>query len=182
VAGTHRFAGTHCLCHLALGDDGSTATVMLAANPMSAAAVVVIDMTGSPSDLAEAARKDCPASPTHCVAQHCSRRRSTRIACPAPMSPPGHRRPPCHARCRPLVDDRRRAGRRSGTLWNAPGQCRERPRLSRNGAHDHSPAPKPDEQELVEIMAAFEKVGYSDLVLMSGGGNKQRKAAERSAA
>ncbi len=31
-------------------------------------------------------------------------------------------------------------------------------------------------------MAAFEKVGYSDLVLMSGGGNKQRKAAERSAA
>ena len=50
-----------------------------------------------------------------------------------------------------------------------PANAESVARLSRNGEHEIIlSAPKPDEQELVEIMAAFEKVGYSDLVLMSG--------------
>ncbi|KPF43124.1 exopolysaccharide transport family protein [Rhizobium sp. AAP43] len=49
-----------------------------------------------------------------------------------------------------------------------PAQAEGVARLSRNGTHEIIlSAPEPDERELAEIMAAFEAVGYSDLVLMS---------------
>ena len=64
-----------------------------------------------------------------------------------------------------------------------PANAESVARLSRNGAHEIIlSAPKPDEQELVEIRAAFEKVGYSDLVLMSDPSAGQGKSARKSAA
>ncbi|PPJ46994.1 chain-length determining protein [Rhizobium sp. KAs_5_22] len=171
------------------GDDGSTATVMLAREfDERGRKVVLIDMTGSacPTWLM-AARKDLPGI--------------TDLLCgEAPFSETIHPDrlsgadviPQGNSDVRQAMRGADRLSMIADALADAydlvlvecgPANAESVARLSRNGAHEIIlSAPKPDEQELVEIMAAFEKVGYSDLVLMSGGGNRQRKAAKRSAA
>ncbi len=171
------------------GDDGSTATVMLAREfDERGRKVVLIDMTGSacPTWLM-AARKDLPGI--------------TDLLCgEAPFSETIHPDrlsgadviPQGNSDVRQAMRGADRLSMIADALADAydlvlvecgPANAESVARLSRNGAHEIIlSAPKPDEQELVEIMAAFEKVGYSDLVLMSGGGTAHRKAARRSAA
>ncbi|MBW8300811.1 MAG: exopolysaccharide transport family protein [Hydrogenophaga sp.] len=171
------------------GDDGSTATVMLARElDERGRKVVVIDMTGSacPTWLM-AARKDLPGiTDLLCGAAPFSETIHPDRLSGADVIPQGN------SDVRQAMRGADRLSMIADALADAydlvlvecgPANAESVSRLSRNGAHEIIlSAPKPDEQELVEIMAAFEKVGYSDLVLMSGGGNKQRKAAKRSAA
>lgn len=171
------------------GDDGSTATVMLARElDERGRKVVLIDMTGSacPTWLM-AARKDLPGiTDLLCGAAPFSETIHPDRLSGADVIPQGN------SDVRQAMRGADRLSMIADALADAydlvlvecgPANAESVARLSRNGAHEIIlSAPKPDEQELVEIMAAFEKVGYSDLVLMSGGGNKQRKAAKRSAA
>ncbi|WP_454745452.1 exopolysaccharide transport family protein [Ciceribacter selenitireducens] len=171
------------------GDDGSTATVMLARElDERGRKVVVIDMTGSacPTWLM-AARKDLPGiTDLLCGAAPFSETIHPDRLSGADVIPQGN------SDVRQAMRGADRLSMIADALADAydlvlvecgPANALSVARLSRNGAHEIIlSAPKPDEQELVEIMAAFEKVGYSDLVLMSGGGNRQRKTAKRSAA
>ncbi len=171
------------------GDDGSTATVMLARElDERGRKVVVIDMTGSacPTWLM-AARKDLPGiTDLLCGAAPFSETIHPDRLSGADVIPQGN------SDVRQAMRGADRLSMIADALADAydlvlvecgPANAESVARLSRNGAHEIIlSAPKPDEQELVEIMAAFEKVGYSDLVLMSGGGNRQRKTAKRSAA
>lgn len=171
------------------GDDGSTATVMLARElDARGRKVVLIDMTGSacPTWLM-AARKDLPGV--------------TDLLCgEAPFSETIHPDrlsgadviPQGNSDVRQAMRGADRLSMIADALADAydlvlvecgPANAESVARLSRNGAHEIIlSAPRPDEQELVEIMAAFEKVGYSDLVLMSDPTAGQRKVARRSAA
>lgn len=171
------------------GDDGSTATVMLARElDERGRKVVVIDMTGSacPTWLM-AARKDLPGiTDLLCGAAPFSETIHPDRLSGADVIPQGN------SDVRQAMRGADRLSMIADALADAydlvlvecgPANAESVARLSRNGAHEIIlSAPKPDEQELVEIMAAFEQVGYSDLVLMSGGGNRQRKTAKRSAA
>lgn len=171
------------------GDDGSTATVMLARElDERGRKVVVIDMTGSacPTWLM-AARKDLPGiTDLLCGAAPFSETIHPDRLSGADVIPQGN------SDVRQAMRGADRLSMIADALADAydlvlvecgPANAESVARLSRNGAHEIIlSAPKPDEQELVEIMAAFEKVGYSDLVLMSRGGNRQRKTAKRSAA
>ncbi len=171
------------------GDDGSTATVMLARElDERGRKVVLIDMTGSacPTWLM-AARKDLPGiTDLLCGAAPFSETIHPDRLSGADVIPQGN------SDVRQAMRGADRLSMIADALADAydlvlvecgPANAESVARLSRNGAHEIIlSAPKPDEQELVEIMAAFEKVGYSDLVLMSGGGNSHRKTAKRSAA
>ena len=171
------------------GDDGSTATVMLARElDEIGRKVVLIDMTGSacPTWLM-AARKDLPGiTDLLCGESPFSDTIHPDRLSGADIIPQGN------SDVRQAMRGADRLSMIADALADAydlvlvecgPANAESVARLSRNGAHEIIlSAPKPDEQELVEIMAAFEKVGYSDLVLMSGGGAAHRKAAKRSAA
>ncbi len=171
------------------GDDGSTATVMLARDlDARGRKVVLIDMTGSacPTWLM-AARKDLPGvTDLLCGEAPFSETIHPDRLSGADVIPQGN----CDVRQAMRGADR--LAMIADALADAydlvlvecgPANAESVARLSRNGAHEIIlSAPKPDEQELVEIMAAFEKVGYSDLVLMSDPSAGQGKSARKSAA
>ncbi|MBV2185871.1 MAG: exopolysaccharide transport family protein [Rhizobium sp.] len=171
------------------GDDGSTATVMLARElDEIGCKVVLIDMTGTacPTWLM-ATRKDLPGiTDLLCGASPFSETIHPDRLSGADIIPQGN------SDVRQAMRGADRLSMIADALADAydlvlvecgPANAESVARLSRNGSHEIIlSAPEPDEQELVEIMAAFEKVGYSDLVLMSGGGAAHRKAAKRSAA
>lgn len=157
------------------GDDGSTATVMLARElDERGRKVVLIDMTGSacPTWLM-AARRDLPGiTDLLCGAAPFSETIHPDRLSGADVIPQGN------SDVRQAMRGADRLSMIADALADAydlvlvecgPANAESVARLSRNGEHEIIlSAPKPDEQELVEIMAAFEKVGYSDLVLMSG--------------
>ncbi|MBW8444923.1 MAG: exopolysaccharide transport family protein [Arenimonas sp.] len=157
------------------GDDGSTATVMLARElDGRGRKVVLIDMTGSacPTWLM-AARRDLPGiTDLLCGAAPFSETIHPDRLSGADVIPQGN------SDVRQAMRGADRLSMIADALADAydlvlvecgPANADSVARLSRNGDHEIIlSAPKPDEQELVEIMAAFEKVGYSDLVLMSG--------------
>lgn len=170
------------------GDDGSTATVMLARElDERGRKVVLIDMTGSacPTWLM-AARRDLPGiTDLLCGAAPFSETIHPDRLSGADVIPQGN------SDVRQAMRGADRLSMIADALADAydlvlvecgPANADSVARLSRNGDHEIIlSAPNPDEQELVEIMAAFEKVGYSDLVLMSGT-SARSSAAKRSAA
>ena len=170
------------------GDDGSTATVMLARElDERGRKVVLIDMTGSacPTWLM-AARRDLPGiTDLLCGAAPFSETIHPDRLSGADVIPQGN------SDVRQAMRGADRLSMIADALADAydlvlvecgPANAESVARLSRNGDHEIIlSAPAPDEQELVEIMAAFEKVGYSDLVLMSGT-STHGYAAKRSAA
>lgn len=156
------------------GDDGSTATVMLArAIAESGRTVVLIDMTGS-------------ACPTRLMAAHRDLPGITDLLCgEAAFSDTIHPDRLSDAHVIPQGNSDIRAAMRgvdrlsmiADALSDAydlvliecgPANADSVSRLSRNGAHEIIlSAPNPDKAQLAEIMATFASVGYADLVLMS---------------
>ncbi|MCM2473875.1 chain-length determining protein [Rhizobium sp. CG5] len=156
------------------GDDGSTATVMLAREiAESGRTVVLIDMTGS-------------ACPTRLMAAHRDLPGITDLLCgEAAFSDTIHPDRLSDAHVIPQGNSDIRAAMRgvdrlsmiADALADAydlvliecgPASAESVSRLSRNGAHEIIlSAPNPDKAQLAEIMATFESVGYADLILMS---------------
>lgn len=156
------------------GDDGSTATVMLAREiAESGRTVVLIDMTGS-------------ACPTRLMAAHRDFPGITDLLCgEAAFSETIHPDRLSDAHVIPQGNSDIRAAMRgvdrlsmiADALSDAydlvliecgPANADSVSRLSRNGAHEIIlSAPNPDKAQLAEIMATFESVGYADLVLMA---------------
>ncbi|GEO84632.1 MULTISPECIES: exopolysaccharide transport family protein [Alphaproteobacteria] len=171
------------------GDDGSTASVMLARElDARGRKVVLIDMTGSacPTRLM-AAGKDLPGI-TDLL---CGEAGVSEVIHPDRLSgadviPQGN------SDVRQAMRGAYRFSATAEALADAydlvlvecgPANAESVSRLSHSGAHEVIlSVPRPDEQDLVEIMAAFEKVGYVDLVLMCGGAPNIHKALNRSAA
>ncbi|NKN38104.1 chain-length determining protein [Agrobacterium sp. a22-2] len=156
------------------GDDGSTATVMLAREiAESGRTVVLIDMTGS-------------ACPTRLMAAHRDLPGITDLLCgeaafsdtihPDRLSD-AHVIPQGNCDIRAAMRGVDRLSMIADALSDAydlvliecgPANAESVSRLSRNGAHEIIlSAPNPDKAQLAEIMATFESVGYADLVLMS---------------
>lgn len=171
------------------GDDGSTATVMLVRElDERGRKVVLIDMTGSacPTRLM-AARQDLPGitdllcgNVTFSEAIHPDRLSGADVI---PQGKSDVRQAMRGADRLSMIADALADVYDVVLVECGPANAESVAGLSRNGAHEIIlSAPKPDQQELVDIMTAFEKVGYSDLVLMSGGAVKERDKANRDAA
>ena len=171
------------------GDDGSTATVMLAREMAETGRkVILLDMTGSacPTRLM-AARKDL-AGITDLLcgeAAFADTIHPDRLS-DADIIPQGN----CDVR------QAMRGADRLAMITDAladvydivivecgPANAEGVARISRQGDHEIIlSAPHPDEADLAGIMAAFEKAGYADLVLMSGLRIAESEARDRSAA
>lgn len=171
------------------GDDGSTATVMLARELAEAGRkVVLVDMTGSacPTRLMAARRDLAGITDLLCGEAAFSETIHSDRLSSADLVPQGN----CDIR------QAMRGADRLAMITDAladvydvvvvecgPANAEGVARLSRNGDHEIIlSAPHPEETDLAGIMAAFEKAGYADLVLMSGLRMPERDVKDRSAA
>ncbi|SMD08644.1 exopolysaccharide transport family protein [Rhizobium sp. RU36D] len=177
------------ICISPSGDDGSTATVMLAREIAELGRrVVLIDMTGS-------------ACPTRLMAASRSLPGITDLLCgEAAFADTIHRDrlsdahviPQGNSDVRRAMSGVDRLSMIADALADAydlvliecgPANADGVARMSRSGAHEIVlSAPNPDREELAAIMASFEKVGYSDLILMSETAKPGRQDAVRGAA
>ncbi len=171
------------------GDDGSTATVMLAREIAEGGHhVVLIDMTGSgcPTTLM-ASRKDLPGitdllSGTAAFGDtiHPDRLSSAHIV---PKGTSDIRRAMRGADRLSMITDALAEAYDLVIVECGPANAEGVARLSRNHPYEIIlSAPRPDMKDLASIMDEFEKVGYADLVLMTAGGLQSRGERERSAA
>ncbi|WP_113448742.1 exopolysaccharide transport family protein [Rhizobium cremeum] len=171
------------------GDEGSTATVMLAREVAERGVkVVLIDMTGSacPTWLM-ASRRDLPGiTDLLCgTAPFFETIHPDRLS-DADIVPQGN------ADVRQAMRGADRLSMITDALSEAydlvlvecgPADVQGIARLSRSGEHEIIlSAPDPDMTELARIMEAFEKVGYTDLVLMTGKGTAPEGQGKRDAA
>lgn len=171
------------------GDDGSTATVMLAREiAENGRHVVLIDMTGSgcPTTLM-ASRKDLPGitdllSGTAAFGDtiHPDRLSSAHIV---PKGTSDIRRAMRGADRLSMITDALAEAYDLVIVECGPANAEGVARLSRNHPYEIIlSAPRPDMKDLAAIMDEFEKVGYADLVLMTAGGLQSQGNRERSAA
>lgn len=171
------------------GDDGSTATVMLAREiAETGRLVVLIDMTGSgcPTTLM-ASRKDLPGiTDLLCGTAafgdtiHPDRLSSAHIV---PKGTSDIRRAMRGADRLSMITDALAEAYDLVIVECGPANAEGVARLSRNGAYEIIlSAPQPDMDDLAAIMDEFEKVGYADLVLMSAGRPQRQGEGARSAA
>lgn len=171
------------------GDEGSTATVMLAREVAERGLkVVLIDMTGS-------------ACPTWLMASRRDLAGITDLLCgTAPFFETIHPDrlsdadivPQGNADIRQAMRGADRLSMITDALSEAydlvlvecgPADVQGIARLSRSGEQEIIlSAPEPDMEELVRIMEAFEKVGYTDLVLMTGKATASAGQGKRDAA
>jgi len=171
------------------GDDGSTATVMLAREIAEAGRrVVLVDMTGSgcPTTLMASRKDQLGITDLLCgevafgETIHPDRLSSAHIV---PQGTSDIRRAMRGADRFSMITEALAEAYDLVLVECGPADAEGVARLSRNGSHEIIlSAPNPDMQDLGAIMAAFEKAGYTDLVLMSGhkthgGGAGQRSAA-----
>lgn len=170
------------------GDEGSTATVMLARDIASAGLkVVVIDMTGSacPSKLMASSSTLAGITELLCgEAAFADVIHADRLS-DADIVPQGA------ANVRQAMRGADRLSMIADALSDAydmvivecgPADAEGVARLSRNGDHEILlSAPRPDKRQLAAIMEAFSNVGYDDLVLMTGSATKLRKGRARAA-
>ncbi|MGV8939214.1 MAG: GumC family protein [Allorhizobium sp.] len=171
------------------GDDGSTATVMLARELAEAGRrVILVDMTGSacPTRLMAARQDLAGITDLLCGEAAFSETIHSDRLSSADIVPQGN----CDIR------QAMRGADRLAMITDAladvydvvvvecgPANAEGVARLSRNGDHEIIlSAPHPEETDLAGIMAAFEKAGYADLVLMSGLRLPERDVKNRSAA
>ncbi|WP_416796165.1 exopolysaccharide transport family protein [Ciceribacter azotifigens] len=171
------------------GDDGSTATVMLAREIAEGGRqVVLIDMTGSgcPTTLM-ASRKDLPGitdllSGTAAFGDtiHPDRLSSAHIV---PKGTSDVRRAMRGADRLSMITDALAEAYDLVIVECGPANAEGVARLTRSHPYEIIlSAPRPDMKDLAAIMDEFEKVGYADLVLMTAGGLQGRGERERSAA
>ncbi|MDI6836603.1 MAG: exopolysaccharide transport family protein [Rhizobiaceae bacterium] len=171
------------------GDDGSTATVMLAREiAENGRQVVLIDMTGSgcPTTLM-ASRKDLPGitdllSGTAAFGDtiHPDRLSSAHIV---PKGTSDIRRAMRGADRLSMITDALAEAYDLVIVECGPANAEGVARMSRNHPYEIIlSAPRPDMKDLAVIMDEFEKVGYADLVLMTAGGLENQRNRERSAA
>ncbi|RCW27759.1 exopolysaccharide transport family protein [Ciceribacter lividus] len=171
------------------GDDGSTATVMLAREIAEGGRhVVLIDMTGSgcPTTLM-ASRKDLSGitdllSGTAAFGDtiHPDRLSSAHIV---PKGNSDIRRAMRGADRLSMITDALAEAYDLVIVECGPANAEGVARLSRNHRYEIIlSAPRPDMKDLAAIMDEFEKVGYADLVLMTAGGLQSRDERKRSAA
>lgn len=156
------------------GDDGSTATVMLAREIAERGErVVLIDMTGSACPSRLMAPKKALPGITDLL---CGEAAFADTIHPDRLSD-AHVIPQGTADVRRAMSGIDRLSMIADALSDAydlvliecgPANADGVARMSRNGAHEIIlSAPDPDREELAAIMTSFEKVGYSDLILMS---------------
>lgn len=177
------------ICISPSGDDGSTATVMLAREIAELGRrVVLIDMTGS-------------ACPTRLMAASRALPGITDLLCgEAAFADTIHRDrlsdahviPQGNSDVRRAMSGVDRLSMIADALADAydlvliecgPANADGVARMSRSGAHEIVlSAPNPNREELAAIMASFEKVGYTDLILMSEAAKPSRQDAVRGAA
>ena len=177
------------ICISPSGDDGSTATVMLAREVAeSGKRVVLIDMTGSgcPSRLM-APQKHLPGITDLLCGEaafadtlHRDRLSDAHII---PQGGSNIRRAMSGIDRLSMIADALADAYDLVLIECGPANAEGVTRMSRSDAHEIVlSAPNPDREELAAIMASFEKVGYSDLILMAEGAKSLERQSGRSAA
>lgn len=170
------------------GDDGSTAMVMLAREiAESGRRVVLIDMTGSGCPTAlMASSMDAPGITDLLCGEaafadviHADRLSSADLV---PQGVSDVRRAMRGADRLSMVTDALSEAYDLVLVECGPANAEGVARLSRNGANEIVlSAPRPDKDQLTGIMEEFQKVGYEDLVLMTGTGVSPRPRSVRAA-
>ncbi|MBR0556054.1 exopolysaccharide transport family protein [Ciceribacter sp. L1K23] len=170
------------------GDDGAAATVMLVRELASAnTRVILIDMTGSGCPTAlMSPDPDLPGITDLLCGEaafadviHADRLSEADII-PQGMSDP-HRAMRAAERLS-MIADALADAYDVVIVECGPANAQAVARLSRNGEHEVLlSAPDPDKRQLAAIMDEFAKVGYDDLVLMTGGSKRVRRGRARAA-
>lgn len=171
------------------GDDGSTATVMLAREiAETGKRVILIDMTGSGCPTAlMAPERGLPGITDLLCGEadfsdvlHADRLSDAHIV---PQGASDIRRAMRGADRLSIIIDALAGAYDLVIVECGPANAEGVARLSRNDRHEIVlSAPDPDREELIAIMDAFEKVGYSDLILMTAQSSVAQEGFGRHAA